>query len=212
MNSLIVLLPFLSFVICITFGRFLGSRGVSIITVLVMCVSFFFSFFNLYYVISFSSVNIVKYFTWVDNSILNITWTFQFDSLSSIMLVVVTFISLLVHFYSIGYMYYDPHLIRFMSYLSLFTFFMLMLVTSGNFFQLFLGWEGVGLASYLLINFWYGRLQANKAALKAMIVNRIGDFGLALGVFAIFLVFQSVEYSVVFALAPYFYNDLIILD
>jgi proton-translocating NADH-quinone oxidoreductase chain L len=199
MNSLIVLLPFLSFVICITFGRFLGSRGVSIITVLVMCVSFFFSFFNLYYVISFSSVNIVKYFTWVDNSILNITWTFQFDSLSSIMLVVVTFISLLVHFYSIGYMYYDPHLIRFMSYLSLFTFFMLMLVTSGNFFQLFLGWEGVGLASYLLINFWYTRLQANKSAIKAIIINKFGDFALVLAMLITYDVFHSLDFSIIFA-------------
>jgi proton-translocating NADH-quinone oxidoreductase chain L len=96
----------------------------------------------------------------------------------------------------------DPHLPRFMSYLSLFTFFMLILVTADNFVQLFVGWEGVGLCSYLLINFWFARLQANKAAIKAMIVNRIGDFGLALGIFAVFTIFKSVDYATVFALAP----------
>jgi len=117
-------------------------------------------------------------------------------------LVVVTCVSTLVHLYSTEYMGGDPHLPRFMSYLSLFTFFMLILVTADNFLQMFVGWEGVGLCSYLLINFWFARLQANKAAIKAMLVNRVGDFGLALGIFAIFLTFKSIDYATVFAAAP----------
>ncbi|KAI3423008.1 hypothetical protein D9Q98_010851, partial (mitochondrion) [Chlorella vulgaris] len=108
-----------------------------------------------------------------------------------------------VHIYSIGYMSQDPHLPRFMCYLSLFTFFMLMLVTADNFVQMFFGWEGVGLASYLLINFWFTRLQASKASIKAMLVNRVGDFGLALGIMAIFSVFKTSDFSIVFACAPY---------
>jgi proton-translocating NADH-quinone oxidoreductase chain L len=199
MRNLIILLPFLSFVICITFGRFLGSRGVSIITILSLAFSFFFSLFNLYYVINLSSINIVSYFPWIDNFILNLHWSFQFDSLASVMFVVVTFVSLLVHFYSVGYMYYDPHLIRFMSYLSLFTFFMLMLVTAGNLFQLFLGWEGVGLVSYLLINFWYTRLQANKSAIKAIIINKFGDFALVLAMLMLYDIFKSLDFSIIFA-------------
>jgi len=123
------------------------------------------------------------------------------------MLVVVCFISTLVHLYSIEYMAHDPHLVRFMSYLSLFTFFMLILVTADNFMQLFVGWEGVGLCSYLLINFWFTRLQANKAAIKAMLINRIGDFGLALGIFCIYLVFKSLEFSTIFALISFFEYD-----
>ena len=120
------------------------------------------------------------------------------------MLIVVTFVSSLVHLYSISYMSEDPHSPRFMCYLSIFTFFMLMLVTGDNFIQLFLGWEGVGLASYLLINFWFTRLQANKAAIKAMLVNRVGDFGLALGIMGCFTIFQTVDFSTIFARASVF--------
>ena len=113
-------------------------------------------------------------------------WSINIDPLSSVMLVVVTFVSALVHIYSIGYMSHDPHKPRFMSYLSLFTFSMLALVVSDNFLQLFFGWEGVGLCSYLLIGFWYKKETANNAAIKAFIVNRIGDFGLAIAIFLIF--------------------------
>merc|ERR1712115_13089 len=119
-------------------------------------------------------------------------------------------VSSLVHLYSIEYMSHDPHLPRFMSYLSLFTFFMLILVTADNYIRMFLGWEGIGLASYLLINFWFTRIQANKAAIKAMIVNRIGDFGLALGIFTIFIKFKAVDYATVFSMVPFFCNDKII--
>ena len=120
---------------------------------------------------------------------------------------VVTFVSTLVHLYSTEYMSHDPHLPRFMSYLSLFTFFMLILVTADNFVQMFVGWEGVGLCSYLLINFWFTRIQANKAAIKAMVLNRIGDFGLVLGILIIFVKFKSVDYATVFALVPLFANE-----
>jgi proton-translocating NADH-quinone oxidoreductase chain L len=127
------------------------------------------------------------------------------------MLVVVNTVSAVVHMYSSSYMDEDPHLSRFMSYLSLFTFFMIILVTGNNFLQLFLGWEGVGLCSYLLISFWYTRIQANKAAIKAMLINRVGDFSLLLGIIFIFFTFKSLNYSIVFALIPFFINKFIII-
>jgi proton-translocating NADH-quinone oxidoreductase chain L len=119
------------------------------------------------------------------------------------MVLMVTFISLLVHLYSLEYMNNDPHLPRFLSYLSLFTFFMLVLIVSDNFLQLFVGWEGVGLCSYLLINFWFSRIQANKAAIKAMLLNKIGDIGLALGILLIFYTFHSIEFFTIFNLVPF---------
>ena len=125
------------------------------------------------------------------------------------MLIVITLISTLVHLYSVSYMSEDPHIIRFMSYLSLFTFFMIILVTADNFLQLFVGWEGVGLCSYLLINFWYTRIQANKAAIKAMVVNRIGDIGLALGIMLLYSYCKSVDYSTIFSIIPLFKNESI---
>lgn len=145
----------------------------------------------------------------MDTGLLTVNFGLMFDSITSVMLIVVTTVSSLVHLYSTGYMAGDPHVPRFMSYLSLFTFFMLILVTADNFVQMFVGWEGVGLCSYLLINFWFTRIQANKAAIKAMIVNRVGDFGLALGIFSIYITFHSVEYSTVFALVPLFEGDVL---
>jgi len=139
---------------------------------------------------------------------LNVDWGFLFDSLTVVMCCVVTFVSSIVHLYSTEYMANDPHLPRFMSYLSLFTFFMLILVTADNFIQMFVGWEGVGLCSYLLINFWFTRIQANKAAIKAMILNRIGDFGLVLGILIIFVEFKAVDYATVFAIIPTFTDKL----
>ena len=127
-----------------------------------------------------------KIFEWITSGEFSANWSINIDPLSSVMLVVVTFVSALVHIYSIGYMSHDPHKPRFMSYLSLFTFSMLALVVSDNFLQLFFGWEGVGLCSYLLIGFWYKKETANNAAIKAFIVNRIGDFGLAIAIFLIF--------------------------
>jgi len=146
----------------------------------------------------------VHLMTWISSGGFEVDWALRIDTLTAVMLVVVTVVSALVHIYSVGYMSHDPHNPRFFSYLSLFTFCMLMLVTSDNFLQLFFGWEGVGLSSYLLIGFWYQKPSANAAAIKAFVVNRIGDFGFALGILAIFLVFDTVNYDTVFKLAPDF--------
>ena len=143
-------------------------------------------------------------FEWINSGNLNVNWSIKIDSLSSVMIMVVTSVSALVHIYSIGYMSDDPHKPRFMSYLSLFTFSMLCLVVSDNFLQLFFGWEGVGLCSYLLIGFWFKRETANNAAIKAFIVNRVGDFGLAIGIFIIFLIFGTLNFEEVFLLVPEF--------
>ncbi len=139
---------------------------------------------------------------WINSGSLDVNWSMLIDPLSAIMLVVVTSVSSLVHIYSIGYMSHDPHKPRFMAYLSLFTFAMLMLVTSDNFIQLFFGWEGVGLCSYFLIGFWFKKESANAAAIKAFVVNRVGDFGFALGIFLIFYLFGTVNYSEVFQQMP----------
>jgi NADH-ubiquinone oxidoreductase chain 5 len=205
----IIFLPLVSSFISGFFGRFIGPFGAGIITTFSVFLSLLFSFFAFYEVGFSNSPCYIKLLTWFNSEYLCANWGFQFDSLTVVMLIVVTFISTLVHFYSTEYMSHDPHLPRFMSYLSLFTFFMLILVTADNFIQLFVGWEGVGLCSYLLINFWFTRIQANKAAIKAMIVNRIGDFGLALGIFSIYITFNSVEYSTVFALVPLFEQDFV---
>ena len=135
---------------------------------------------------------------WITSGLLDVNWSIKIDQLSSVMLVVVTLVSAIVHVYSIGYMSQDPHQPRFMSYLSLFTFAMLVLVTSDNFLQLFFGWEGVGLCSYFLIGFWFKKPSANAAAIKAFIVNRVGDFGFALGIFLVFYIFGTVNYEEVF--------------
>ena len=137
----------------------------------------------------------------------DVNWSIKIDALSAVMLVVVNLISSLVHIYSIGYMSHDPHKPRFMAYLSLFTFAMLTLVTSDNFLQLFFGWEGVGLCSYFLIGFWFKKNSANSAAIKAFLVNRVGDFGFALGIFLIFYLFGTVNYDEVFQQINLFTNN-----
>ena len=139
---------------------------------------------------------------WVDSDTLNASWSLRYDQLTAVMGCVVTTVSAMVHVYSIGYMSHDPHRQRFFAYISLFTFFMLMLVTSDNLFQLYLGWEGVGLASYLLIGFWYEKPSANAAAIKAFIVNRVGDFGFALGIMGAFMLFGTIELADIFREAP----------
>ena len=144
----------------------------------------------------------VEIFTWIDSGAMEVSWALKLDALSVVMLFMVTVVSSVIHVYSIGYMHHDPGIPRFMAYLNLFTFFMLMLVTSDNLVQLFFGWEGVGLCSYLLIGFWYDKPSANAAAIKAFVVNRVGDFGFALGIFAIFVLFQTIDYDTIFAAAP----------
>ncbi len=183
-------------------GRYIGGLGAGVRTTSLLVMSFLCSCVAFWEVGFAGSGAYFQALTWMDSELFFASWGFMFDSLTVTMLIVVTGVSSLVHLYSTGYMSEDPHLPRFMSYLSFFTFFMLILVTADNFVQMFVGWEGVGLCSYLLINFWFTRLQANKAAIKAMLVNRVGDFGLALGVMAVYLEFGSVDYATVFALAP----------
>jgi NADH-ubiquinone oxidoreductase chain 5 len=205
-----LILVFLSlFGSCLTglFGKHFGSKGSAIITTSCLLISLLISFFAFYEVAFLNCYVYIKLSTWISSDVLNIDWGFMFDSLTVSMCVVVTFISFVVHLYSIEYMSHDPHLPRFMSYLSLFTFFMLMLVSADNFVQLFVGWEGVGLCSYLLINFWFTRIQANKAAIKAMLVNRVGDFCLLVGIFLIFVNYKAVDYATVAALTPLFKNS-----
>ena len=205
----LVFLPLFGSIAAGFFGFFIGSQGAGFVTILCLGLTFLMSCFAFYEVAFAGSPCFLQVMPWFDSELFSFAWGFQFDSLTAVMLIVVTFISFLVHLYSTEYMSHDPHLPRFMSYLSLFTFFMLILVTADNFIQMFVGWEGVGLCSYLLINFWFTRIQANKAAIKAMFMNRIGDFGLALGIFCIFVTFGAVDYSTVFALAPYYINDTI---
>ena len=152
-------------------------------------------------VVVYGNTVVIKVWSWVESGSLKFSWELRGDTLSLIMLLMVTWVSSMIHIYSIGYMSHDNSIPRFMSYLSLFTFFMLMLVTSNNLIQLFFGWEGVGLASYLLIGFWYNRPSACAAAIKAFVVNRVGDFGFALGIFATFLLFDTISFDAIFGLA-----------
>src|SRR5881392_601675 len=144
----------------------------------------------------------IALFPWINSGDLQVAWALRVDTLTAVMLVVVNTVSSLVHLYSIGYMDEDPYRPRFFAYLSLFSFAMLMLVTADNLVQLFFGWEGVGLASYLLIGFWYHKPEANAAAIKAFVVNRVGDFGFSLGIFGTFLVFGTVSIPAILAAAP----------
>ena len=210
MFILTIFFPFLGFLSGIFFGHFLGF-GVLFVTTFFVFLSFCGSVFILFKSIYLGSVVKITLCNWIFVDTLNVNWSFCFDSLTSIMLVVVTFISFLVHLYSTEYMGKDPHVSRFMSYLSLFTFFMLILITANNFLQMFVGWEGVGLSSYLLINFWFTRIQANKAAIKAMLINRVGDFFILLAMFLIYFVFNSLDYDIVFTMSKTFNNyDILI--
>ena len=191
------------------FGRFLGFYGAGLIATSCLILACFVSMFIFYEVAFLGCFSYVKLISWMSSETLNVDWGFMFDSITAVMCCVVTFISCLVHLYSTEYMSHDPHLPRFMSYLSLFTFFMLILVTADNFIQMFVGWEGVGLCSYLLINFWFTRIQANKAAIKAMLMNRIGDFSLIIGIIIIFIYYKSVDYASVASVTPFLKTDFI---
>ncbi|MGI9484045.1 MAG: NADH-quinone oxidoreductase subunit L, partial [Hyphomicrobiales bacterium] len=202
MYHAIVFLPLLGAIIAGFGGRALGAKASSYLTSGFLVISAILSWYAFYDVAIGGNTYKIEVMRWVTSGALEANWAFRIDTLTAVMLVVVNTVSSLVHIYSIGYMSHDPHQSRFFSYLSLFTFAMLMLVTSDNFLQLFFGWEGVGLASYLLIGFWYKRPSACAAAIKAFIVNRVGDFGFALGIFAIFFVFGTIDFSTVFAEAP----------
>lgn len=200
MYHLIVFLPLIGFLLAGLFARSLGAKACEYITTLLLMISAVLSWYAL---ISFGFSEQVPFtvpvLQWVSSGDLNVNWAFRVDTLTVVMLVVVNTVSALVHMYSIGYMHHDPHRPRFFAYLSLFTFAMLMLVTSDNLLQMFFGWEGVGLASYLLIGFWFQKPSANAAAIKAFVVNRVGDFGFALGIFGVFYLFNSIEFSTIFA-------------
>ncbi len=210
MELSIIALPLIASIIVGFFGNLIGHRNSEIVTSLLVTISAILSSIVLYEVIVNQYQDNIVIATWINSGSLEVNWSMKIDSLSAIMLVVVTFISSLVHIYSIGYMSHDPHKPRFMAYLSLFTFAMLMLVTSDNFIQLFFGWEGVGLCSYFLIGFWFKKETANKAAIKAFLVNRVGDFGFALGIFLIFYLFGTVNYSEVFDSIPSIINKNLI--
>jgi NADH-quinone oxidoreductase subunit L len=202
MFHVIVFGSLLGAIIAGLFGRLIGDRISQFVTTGLLFLSAGLS------VVAFGQVALghvpqhVPVLTWIDVGGFSVNWAFKVDTLTAVMLVVVNGVSSLVHLYSIGYMSHDPHKPRFMAYLSLFTFAMLMLVTADNLVQMFFGWEGVGLASYLLIGFWYTRPSANAAAIKAFVVNRVGDFGFGLGIFATFMVFGSVQFDEIFAAAP----------
>ncbi len=202
MEISIIALPLIASIISGFFGKFIGDRNSEIVTSLLVSISAIFSALVLYEVIVNQYQENIIIASWINSGSLDVNWSMKIDPLSAVMLVVVTSVSALVHIYSIGYMSHDPHKPRFMAYLSLFTFAMLMLVTSDNFIQLFFGWEGVGLCSYFLIGFWFKKETANAAAIKAFVVNRVGDFGFALGIFLIFYLFGTVNYSEVFEQIP----------
>ena len=196
-----IFLPLLAAFIAGFFGRLIGDRGSQIVTAGAVLVSALLSIVLFIDVALHGHTRTIELFTWIDSGTFEVSWALKFDTLTAVMLIVVNGVSSMVHVYSIGYMSHDHHKPRFMAYLSLFTFFMLMLVTADNFVQMYFGWEGVGLASYLLINFWYEKPSANNASMKAFIVNRVGDFGFALGIMAIFYLFGSVHFDTVFAAA-----------
>ena len=206
MEKLIVFLPLFAAVISGFFGKIIGSKASTIITSLFVSLSALLSIYIFYDVVFDNYTNNIIIAKWITSGLLDVNWSIKIDQLSAVMLVVVTVVSAIVHIYSIGYMSHDPHQPRFMSYLSLFTFAMLVLVTSDNFLQLFFGWEGVGLCSYFLIGFWFKKSTANAAAIKAFLVNRVGDFGFALGIFLVFYVFGTVNYDEVFSQVS-FYKD-----
>ena len=199
----VVFFPLLGALIAGLFGRWVGDRGAQLVTCGGLILSALCSWVVLAGVLSGEPYKI-ELFRWIHAGTFEADWVIRVDVLSAVMMFTVSTVSALIHVYSVGYMAHDPSIPRFMSYLSLFTFFMLALVTADNFLQLYFGWEGVGLVSYLLIGFWYTRPSACAAAIKAFLVNRVGDFGFALGIAAIYLVFDSVEFDVVFGAAGEF--------
>ena len=198
----VVLLPLLGAIVAGFFGRAIGDRGAQIVTCTAVSIAAVLACLVFRDILASSGPQIVPLFTWISAGGVDVAWSIRLDTLSGVMMVAVTIVSAMVHIYSVGYMAEDLSIPRFMAYLNWFTFFMLSLVTANNFVQLFFGWEGVGLLSYLLIGFWYDRPSANYAAIEAFVVNRIGDFGFALGIFAVFVIFGSLDFGTVFAKAP----------
>jgi NADH-quinone oxidoreductase subunit L len=197
-----VFLPLIGAALAGLGGRWLGDKGSMAVTCGGLTLAALCGMYGLWDVALNGHTRTIELFTWISSGSFEAGWTLRFDQLTAVMVFVVTFVSCAVHYYSIGYMAHDHSKPRFFAYLSLFTFFMLALVTADNFLQLFFGWEGVGLCSYFLIGFWFDRPTANAAAIKAFVVNRIGDFGFALGIMGVFLVFDSISFDTVFAAVP----------
>lgn len=197
----IVFLPLVGALIAGLLGKTLGDRGAQFVTCCLLVVSALLSMLVFVDVGLHGNARTTELFTWFDSGSFELSWALRVDTLTAVMFIVVTIVSAVVHIYSVGYMAEDKSIPRFMAYLSLFTFFMLMLVSSDNFVQMFFGWEGVGLASYLLIGFWYEKPSACAAAIKAFLVNRVGDVGFALGIASAFLLAGAVQFDTVFAQA-----------
>jgi len=208
MYTAILFLPLLGFLIAGLFGRSLGAKACEYITsglVILAALLSWVAFISVGY--GETGLYQIQILRWMTAGALDVSWSIRVDTLTVVMLVVVNSVSALVHVYSIGYMHHDPHRPRFFAYLSLFTFAMLSLVTADNLMQMFFGWEAVGLASYLLIGFWYKKPSANAAAMKAFVVNRVGDFGFALGIFGVFFLFNSIDLSTILAnVGPFMEN------
>ena len=206
MISIVVFLPLIGFLFCCFPKKFFTDKYAQFITSLFLFISTIFSWIIFIKHLFGEETSVIYLYNWLESGSFSVDWSLRVDALTATMLIVVTTVSACVHLYSIGYMSEDKSIKRFMGYLSLFTFFMLMLVTSNNLLQMFFGWEGVGLASYLLIGFWHHKDSANKAAMKAFIVNRVGDFGYALGIVGVFFIFGSIDFDIIFNNAS-FYKD-----
>ncbi|MCS6855074.1 MAG: NADH-quinone oxidoreductase subunit L, partial [Elioraea sp.] len=194
--------PLLGALVAGLLGRTIGDRGAQAVTIGLMLVAALCGTILFVDVALHGRARTVDLATWLASGSLEARWSLRFDTLSAVMVGMVTVVSTLIHIYSVGYMSHDPSIPRFMAYLSLFTFAMLMLVTADDLLQLFFGWEGVGLASYLLIGFWFDRESANAAAMKAFIVNRVGDVGFALGIAGVYALTDSVAFNAIFAALP----------
>jgi len=205
----IIILPILGSIVAGFFGRKVGVSGAQLITCLCVIVT------TLLAILAFFEVGLnnvpvsINLIRWIDSESLDVLWGFHFDSLTVSMLIPVLIVSSLVHIYSIGYMSHDPHNQRFFSYLSLFTFMMIILVTANNFLLMFVGWEGVGVCSYLLVSFWFTRIAANQSSISAFLTNRVGDCFLTIGMFAILWSFGNIDYSTVFSLAPFINENIV---
>ena len=205
----IIILPLLGSMVSGFFGRKVGVNGAQFITSLSVIVTTLLAI-TAFFEVGFNNIPVsIELFRWLDSEWFNITWGFEFDSLTVAMLIPVLIISSLVHIYSVSYMSNDPHVQRFFSYLSLFTFMMIILVTANNYLLMFVGWEGVGVCSYLLVSFWFTRIAANQSSLSAFLTNRVGDCFLTVGMFAILWSLGNLNYATVFSLAPYMNENVI---
>ena len=207
----IILMPLLGSILSGFFGRKIGVNGAQLITTTFIVIITMLAI-TVFFEVGFNNIPVsIKVFKWIDSELLEIWWGFNFDSLTVSMLIPVLIVSFLVHVYSIGYMSNDPHNQRFFSYLSLFTFMMIILVTANNFLLMFVGWEGVGICSYLLVSFWFTRIAANQSSISAFLTNRVGDCFLTIGMFIMIWSFGNIDYSTIFSLAPYISENIITL-